>query len=143
MRLAVLPPCAILLATVLALGGCGHSSDQTPSPTPSSSSGGASVDGSASVPAHAFVPVPLTATKGGTLTLRLTVSRNIVVAGIVPAACAAGTRSACTPLSYTESATSDTSKTLTAAGASAGSYVVIFGNLGTSTQTVSFSGSLG
>jgi len=141
MRIAFLPR-AVVLAAVFALGGCG-SHDQTPAPStgPSSSpSAAGTVDGSVSVPAHGFVSLPVTP-RTGTLTVRLSLSRNIVVAGIFTSACAGGTRSGCTPLSYTETASSDSSTTLTMSGAASGSYVVILGNVGTSSQTVGYSAS--
>ena len=131
---------SLLVAAVLALGGCG-SSDKTPSPSPPPS-GAAVIEGSVSVPAHGFLSVPLTITRAGTLTMRFTLTRNIVVAGIFTAPCAAGTRSGCTPLGYTETASSDSSTTLTAPGAAAGSYVVIFGNVGGASQAVGYSASL-
>jgi hypothetical protein len=141
MKIAVVTRAA-LTAAALALGACGSSSDKAPPGPGPSASPGAVIQGSAVVPAHAFAPVSLTTTAGGTLTIRLDLSRNIVVAGIFPAACAAGTRVACSPLAYTESASSDSSDTLTATGASPGTYVVIFGNLGGSSQSVAYSASL-
>src|SRR5882672_2431933 len=124
MRNAGMPLAAFLVA-LSALGGCHASSDQNPSPSPSPI-----IQGSKVVPPRGFVPVAMTTTAAGTLTLRLGLTPSIVVAGIVTSACATGARSGCSPLSYTEAATNDSSKTLTAAGAAAGSYVLIFGNVG-------------
>lgn len=134
MRNVVVPLAAALVA--VSLGAChSSSSDQTPSPTASPI---AIVQGSLVVPGHGFLPVSMTTTTAGTLTLRLGLTSNIVVAGIVSSACAAGARNGCAPLSYSEAVSSDSSKTLTAPGAAAGSYVVVFGNVGAASQSVTY-----
>jgi len=130
-------PRMVLLAAVFALGGCGsHSNEPGPSPSSSPAPGG---EGSVSVPAHGFVTVSLNTSKSGTLALRLSLSRDIVVAGLFTSPCASGTRSGCAPLTYTETATNSASTTVTAAGVAAGSYVMILGNVGPSSQSVSYS----
>jgi hypothetical protein len=135
MRLANIPR-MVLLAAVFALAGCGASSDPGPSPSPSTVPGG---EGSVSVPAHGFVSVPLNTSTSGTLVLRLSLTRDIVVAGLFTSPCAGGNRSGCSPLTYTETASSDSSTTVTATGAAAGSYVLILGNVGSSSQSVRYS----
>jgi len=127
-------PLAAVLAALSSLGACGSPSDQAPPPI-------TVVQGSLVVPAHRFLPVPLTTTAAGTLTVQIGLTPSIVVAGIATSACTAGaSRSAgCSALAYTEAATGDSSKTLTAPGAAPGSYVVIFGNLGPASQSVTYS----
>jgi uncharacterized protein YceK len=126
---------AVLLAAVLALDGCGSSSSsQSPGPSPSAPATQSTV----SVPAHGFVSAPLTTTRTGTLTVSLSLTRNIVVAGLFTSACTAG-RSGCAAVTYTASASSDFSTTLTASGAAAGSYVIVLGNVSGATQSVGYS----
>ena len=126
----------VALAAVLAafsFGACGSSSTDEGTPI-------SVVQGSLTVPPHGFLPVPMTTTAAGTLNVQIGTTPNIVVAGIVTSACTAGVArtSACSALSYTEAASSDSSKTLKAAGAAAGSYVVIFGNVGSGSQSVTY-----
>ena len=126
-------PLAAILAALCSLGACGSSSQNQPAPI-------TVVQGSLVVPAHRFLPVLMTTTAAGTLTVQIGLTPNIVVAGIVTSACTAGaSRTGCSSLSYTEAASSDSSKTLTAPGAAPGSYVVIFGNVGPGSQSVTYS----
>jgi hypothetical protein len=83
----------------------------------------------------------MTTTAAGTLNVQIGLTGNIVVAGIATSDCTAGASrgAACRSLSYTEAATSDSAKTLTAPGAPPGSYVVVFGNVGPASQSVTYS----
>lgn len=131
MRNGVVPLTAVLAA--LSFGACGSSSDEPPPPI-------TVVQGSLVVPAHRFLPVSMTTTAAGTLTVQIGLTPNVVVAGIVTSACTggAGGGAACRSLGYTEAASTDSSKTLTAPGAAPGSYVVIFGNVGSASQSVTY-----
>lgn len=134
MRIGVVRLAAVL-AALPSLGACGSSShDQPPAPV-------IVVQGSLVVPAHRFLPVPMTTTAAGTLTVQIGLTPDIVVAGIVTSPCTAGASRGpgCSSLSYTEAASTDSSKTLTVPGAAPGSYVLIFGNVGPAGQSVTYS----
>ena len=126
---------AAAVAAISCLGACGSSSPQSTPPNSVSVTQGSIV-----VPAHGFVPLSMATTKAGTLNFQLTLTSNIVVAGVVPSSCTTGgsSRSGCSPLNYTEAASTSSSKTLTAPGAAAGSYVIILGNVGPASESVAY-----